>query len=104
MAIQFTLQQFTSDVSGTYGYSWAPDLPGQYKITATFAGDDSYGSSWAETYATVSSPSNNTPNPTSQPITSSPPTEMYFAISTIAVIIAIIAVGTILALMLKRRP
>jgi hypothetical protein len=79
-------------------------MPGQYKITATFAGDDSYGSSWAETYATVSSPPTTTTNPTSQPVTGSAPTEMYFAISTFAIILAIAIVGAVLALMLRRRP
>ena len=35
----------TSDMSGTFGYTWTPTIPGQYKITATFMGDDSYGGS-----------------------------------------------------------
>ncbi len=39
--------------SGTYAYTWEPEIPGQYMITATFVGDDSYGSSFATTYATV---------------------------------------------------
>jgi len=48
----------TSDgSSGTFGYNWtAPTTPGQYTITATFAGDDSYGSSYATTYATINQP------------------------------------------------
>ena len=33
-----------------------------------------------------------------------PPTEMYFAISTIAIIIAIAIVGILLATILKKRP
>ena len=43
----------TSDASGTFSYTWAPTIPGDYKITATFAGDGSYGSSWAQTAANV---------------------------------------------------
>ncbi len=43
----------TSDVSGTFGFTWTPTIAGNYKITATFIGDDSYGSSWAQTYAAV---------------------------------------------------
>lgn len=42
-----------SDMSGTFGFTWTPTIAGDYKITATFAGDDSYGSSWAQTYATI---------------------------------------------------
>lgn len=55
-----------SDMSGTYFYTWTPEIPGDYAITATFMGDDSYGSSWAETHATVTE----TPaaSPTATPI------------------------------------
>jgi hypothetical protein len=42
-----------SDASGTFAYVWSPTTQGNYKITATFMGDESYGSSWGETYATV---------------------------------------------------
>ena len=101
------LATVTSDLSGTYGYSWTPDMAGQYKITASFGGDDSYGSSWGETYETVSSPSTTAIttaiNPINQPITGSTSNEMYFAISAIAIILAIAIVGSVLALMLRRR-
>ena len=41
----------TSDgYSGTFGYTWEPETAGQYTVTATFLGDDSYGSSFATTY------------------------------------------------------
>jgi hypothetical protein len=39
----------TSDVSSSFGYMWKPTMVGEYKVTATFAGDDSYGASFAET-------------------------------------------------------
>jgi len=39
----------TSDVSGSFQIAWKPPDEGVYKITATFPGDDSYGTSWAET-------------------------------------------------------
>jgi hypothetical protein len=89
----------TSDMSGTFGYTWTPDVPGQYKITATFVGDDSYGSSWAQTYASVVQAPAATPTATSTPITM-PPFEIYFAVSTIAIIIAIVLVGFIF----RKRP
>jgi hypothetical protein len=82
----------TSDMSGTFGYTWTPDVPGQYTVTATFAGDDSYGSSWAQTYASVVQAPAATPTATATPITM-PPFEIYFAGSTIAIIIAIVLVG-----------
>jgi hypothetical protein len=43
----------TTDASGTYSYTWTPTLSGNYAITATFVGSNSYGSSWSETHATV---------------------------------------------------
>ena len=38
----------TSDLGG-FRYEWTPPKEDLYLITASFAGDDSYGSSWAET-------------------------------------------------------
>jgi hypothetical protein len=90
----------TSDMSGTFGFTWTPSIPGDYKITATFSGDDSYSSSWAQTYATVVEAPAATATPTSTPPTTQAPIEMYFAISTVAVIITILLVG----FMLRRRP
>ena len=44
-----TIGTTTSDMSGKFSFAWTPPAEGTYKITATFAGDDSYGSSWGET-------------------------------------------------------
>jgi outer membrane protein assembly factor BamB len=85
----------TSDgYSGTFGYTWKPDMAGQFTVTATFKGDDSYGSSFASTYVSMTEAAA-TPTETQQPIASQAPVEMYFAASTIAIIIAI-AVAVIL--------
>ena len=43
----------TSDMSGNYKMEWTPSTESLYKITATFAGSNSYGSSWAETGLSV---------------------------------------------------
>ena len=43
----------TEGYTGTFGFTWEPEVPGQYKVTATFMGDDSYGSSMATTYVGV---------------------------------------------------
>ena len=89
----------TSDMSGTFGYTWTPDIAGDYKITATFMGDDSYGSSWAQTYATVTEAPQATATPT--PPVQQSSTDLYIAGSTIAVIIAVAIVGL---LILRKRP
>jgi hypothetical protein len=90
----------TSDMSGTFGYAWTPpDVPGKYTIIATFAGSESYYSSYAETYTFVSeAPPTPTPAPAAQPL---PPIETYFVVATVAIIIAIAIVGILL---LRKRP
>ena len=92
----------TDGTSGTFGYTWtAPTTPGLYKITATFAGDDSYSYSSATTYATVVAPPTATATPTP---TVTPPSNLanttdlitYIAIAVIAIIIAIAIVGILI--------
>jgi len=43
----------TEGYYGTFGISWTPQTEGTYEIVASFAGDDSYGSSAAATWVTV---------------------------------------------------
>ena len=89
----------TSDTSGTFGYAWTPpDVPGTYKITATFAGSKSYGSSYAETYAVVTSAP---ATPTPQPKIEVPDNTSTIIGMGIAIIIAIALVGV---LVLRKRP
>jgi hypothetical protein len=90
----------TSDMSGTFSYMWTPEIPGKYTVTATFMGDDSYGSSWAETAVGVVQAPAATAAPTATPPQQSS-TDMYLAASTIAIIIAIAIVGLLL---LRKRP
>ena len=79
----------TSDLTGAYGQVWKPEVPGTYQIIATFEGSGAYGSSSAQTYMGVSEA-----NPTASPIpvAAQPPTEMYFALSTAAIIITIVVI------------
>ncbi|MFB3889529.1 MAG: PQQ-binding-like beta-propeller repeat protein [Candidatus Bathyarchaeia archaeon] len=57
----------TSDMGGSFGIEWVPPVEGKYQITATFAGSDSYGSSFATTYLSVGPAA-----PTPAPVTSTP--------------------------------
>ena len=88
----------TSDVSGTFSYMWAPEIAGKYTVTATFMGDDSYGSSWAETAVGVVQAS--AASPTASPITLDAINSTVIA-GVVAIIIAIAIVGI---LMLRKRP
>jgi hypothetical protein len=88
----------TTNADGMFAYTWTPDIPGDFTVIATFAGSESYYPSHADAafYAA-------TPGPTASPYptVNLPPTEMYFAISTIAIIIAIAIVGV---LILRKHP
>jgi hypothetical protein len=89
----------TSDgYTGAYGFTWNPDKVGQYTITATFAGDDSYGSSFATTYVSVGTATTTAPTPqTTAEIVAVTPTDLmtYIVIAIIAIIITI-AIATVL--------
>jgi len=82
----------TSDgYSGTFGYTWKPDVAGQYTITATFMGDESYGSSFATTYITVAE------------ISETAATNNAVLYAVIGAIVAIIAVGAILGFLIIQK-
>jgi hypothetical protein len=90
----------TSDVSGTFGYTWTPKEEGLYKITAVFAGSESYGSSWAETSFSVGP----APEPIAFPEQITPPDYTMTIIGgVIAVIIAVAIVGLLIFLALRKR-
>jgi hypothetical protein len=91
----------TTDASGAFSYQWAPDISGKYTVIATFAGTNGYWPSYSETSFAVD-PAAPTASP--YPVVNLPPTEMYFAISTVAIIIAIAIGFAITILMLRKRP
>jgi len=95
----------TSDGSGNFGYQWTPTTAGLYKVYATFAGSNSYYSSYAGTYATVATvASTTTPVPTVTSVPSNLATTSdlmtYISVVGIAIIIAIAIVG---ALILRKK-
>jgi hypothetical protein len=97
------LGNVVSDESGTFAFIWKPTSAGQWKISATFAGDDSYGSSYANTYATVAEAAASTPaasqnNSTNDIVAAFSP---YLIGVAIAIIIAVAIVGL---LILRKHP
>jgi hypothetical protein len=81
----------TSDASGMYKLLWEPPVPGEYTIIATFAGSESYFSSYAETAIGVTKASTAggqiEPEPTEAPLLS---TEMAIIIAAVIVALAVI--------------
>jgi hypothetical protein len=90
----------TTDMSGTFSYTWTPTISGDYAITATFAGTQSYGSSWAETHAAVVGATATSAPPTTSAI-SMPPYEMYTVGTGVAVIVVVL-IATML--ILRKKP
>jgi hypothetical protein len=89
----------TSDITGAYGVTWEPPVPGDYQIIATFAGSASYGPSQAITYMSVAEAPEPTPAPTPTP---APMTDTYVIGFGSAAVIAIIIGFAILILLRKR--
>jgi hypothetical protein len=91
----------TSDITGTYGFDWTPQIPGTYQIIATFHGSTSYGASSAQTYMSVS---NAAPTTSPYPEITLPPTETYVLAAAIAIILAIAIGFAVTILVLRKRP
>jgi outer membrane protein assembly factor BamB len=90
----------TSDMSGVYSLVWEPDIPGKYTVVATFAGSESYGSSFAQTNFYVEE----APAPTSPPQeTPAPMTDTYVLGMGAAALIGIIVIGFVLILMMRKK-
>jgi hypothetical protein len=89
----------TDGYSGTFGYTWHPQNPGQYKVTATFTGDESYGSSFATTYVSMNEPTAASPTPSTTTFANAATTTdlmTYIVAATIAIIISIAIVGVLI--------
>lgn len=84
----------TSDSSGMFSLVWTPEISGKYTVIATFAGSKAYWPSYAQTAMNVLEEPAATPTDTTQ--VQLPPFELYLALATIAIIVAIAIVGLIL--------
>ena len=74
----------------------SPQIAGDYKITATFAGDGSYGSSWAQTSANVVNAPTPSPTQTSTSTQAASDNTLVIVGMGIAVIIAVAIVGALI--------
>jgi outer membrane protein assembly factor BamB len=89
-----------SDASGTYSLQWTPDISGKYTVIATFAGTNAYYGSSAETsFAVDEAPA--TAAPTETPVSIA---DLYFLPAIAGLLIAIVVVGLLTILMLRKRP
>jgi len=89
----------TSDASGFFSAEFEPLVPGKYTVIATFEGSNSYYGSFAETALLVEeAPVVIEPTPSPAPMT-----DTYVTGFGIAMIIAIVVVGLLLFLLLRKR-
>jgi outer membrane protein assembly factor BamB len=89
----------TDGYYGSFSKTWTPPNVGDYKIIASFAGDNSYGSSSASTTVSITEVANSTPTATQNQNDYS----MMIIESTIAIIIVIVVAVTIATLLILRR-
>ncbi len=92
----------TTNANGLYHYTWTPpNVPGDYAVTATFAGTNGY---WPSSATTAMNVVGEHPTPTPAPSAPASNTDTYVAGSAIAIIIVVIIVGALIILMQRRRP
>jgi hypothetical protein len=89
-----------SDTDGEYGFSWAPEVAGLYRVIATFAGSESYGISTDSTYFTAVDVPAATAAPTPQPQTT---TDTYFVPAVAGLLIVMIIGFAVITLMLLKK-
>jgi hypothetical protein len=96
-----TIGTTTTDASGFYSYQWTPDITGKYTVIASFAGTNAYYSSFAEAAFAVAEPA-----ATPAPVATSAPSmaDLYFIPAIIGLLVAIIVVGIVIVLVIKKKP
>ena len=92
----------TSDANGMYKLMFTPEVPGEYTVIANFEGTKSYYGSHAQTALGVTEVSQPTTYPT--PLTQPSIADTYFVPATVAIIVAVIVIGSLNLLMLRKRP
>jgi len=90
----------TTNPSGFYSLTWKPIVPGNFTVTATFTGTQSYYGSSANAAFYAGAPA--TPAPTAPPITALA-TQNAVEYIGIAIIIVIIIIGAVLAMLVTRK-
>jgi outer membrane protein assembly factor BamB len=89
---QYDIGTATVDMDGEFNFEWTPPVPGQYSVTATFAGTESYWPSFAHSTFYVSDETLATAVPTQEPTSSMSQTYMLYSTGAIVATLAIIAI------------
>ncbi len=89
----------TSAYYGTFEIAWTPPAEGMYRIIASFAGDDSYGSSSASTAISVG-PAQSTPETPTYPV---PPDYTMTIIGGVIAVIIAVAIAAVAIILIGRK-
>jgi len=102
IAGQIEIGTTTSNLDGTFAYTWTPDISGDYTVTAAFTGTGAYYPTQAST-AFYASDVLATPQPTSTQsnLVTTSDLMLYMSVGVIVIIVAIVLVGLMIA---RRRP
>jgi hypothetical protein len=92
----------TTDANGQFTYTYTPPVPGTYAVTAAFAGSNSYFTSSAQTHMSFDMPAQSTAAPT--PNQTASLADLYFLPMSIITILAIVIIGAVIVMMLRKRP
>jgi hypothetical protein len=92
--------QATSDSNGMYAISYTPNVPGIYKIYASFDGSNSYWPSSAESAISVVNTATTAPTQAPQQASVA---DLYFLPMSIAIIIAIAVVAALVVYSITRK-
>ncbi len=95
-----TIGTATTDATGFYSLQWTPDISGKYTVYATFAGSESYWPSQATAAFVVDEAAQATAAPTQAPASI---VDQYFMPSVAAIIIAIIVIGLVIILLMRKK-
>ncbi len=96
-----TIGTTVSTANGAFGYTWTPDIPGEYMLYASFGGSNSYWPTTAETSFYAGEPA----APASpQPTQPAGMADQYFLPSVIGIALLIIVCFAITILLLRKRP
>ncbi len=91
----------TTDAKGLYSLTWIPDIPGDFKVIATFAGTNGYWPSSSETTFTAE-PAHPTATPTATPTQSI--ADQYILPGIVAIILVIVVCFAVTLLILRKKP
>jgi hypothetical protein len=97
----YEIGRTSSDATGFYKLLWEPEVPGEYTVTASFAGSESYYGSHTKTAVAVTAAPEATVAPTAAPASLA---DQYLLPSVGGIIAAIAIVGAVIvALMLRKK-